>query len=129
VPNEKRPAESGRAPSTTAKLSSKNTSAPVDLDIAKRRNRPAPATVTGIDGKSYTRPEPKPPTPPRRRPITTALDEQVYKLSKLVASIERLSEDDRFDRNLDALRLRRSDLVRARDALDRVLAKFEAVAE
>jgi transposase-like protein len=81
--------------------------------------------VTGLDGKTYPRPNPQPAQAPRRRPITVAFDLQISKVAKSVGSIERLSEDERFDRNLGALGCRRSDLVRARDALNRVLAKFE----
>lgn len=117
-----------------------------DLDHVSQIDSPAePAPVTGLDGKTYSPPPVKtdvaqrddiddvvdwqmggrPGRTPRRRPITSAFDEQVCKISKLVGSLERLSEDRRFDRNRESLGFRQSDLVRARDALNRVLAKFD----
>lgn len=81
--------------------------------------------ITGIDGKTYTRPEPKPPTPRRRRPITDAFSEQVRKATQVARTLERLSDDDRFGRNAEALSYSRSDIVRTRDALNRVLAKLD----
>lgn len=63
---------------------------------------------------------------PRRRPITDAFPEQVRKVYHAAESLERLSRDDRFGRNVNALSCRLSDLIRARDALDRIIARFDA---
>lgn len=56
-------------------------------------NRPA---VTGLDGKTYTRPEPK---TPRRRPITDQARDAGWDLRKTIEKVERIAEDDRFPAN------------------------------
>ena len=57
---------------------------------------PAPQTVTGVDGKSYTlKPKPEPPAP-RRPPLTDTADNAAWKVRKSIESIERVFEDDRF---------------------------------
>lgn len=60
-------------------------------------NTPAPRPpVTGIDGKTYQRPEsPK----PRRRPITDQSRDAGWELRKSVERIERIAADDRFTAN------------------------------
>lgn len=69
--------------------------------------------------------EPEPvPTPARRKPITDSFDDATTAVTKAVKRIEALAADDRFDKNADQLALRKSDLVRARDALQRVIEKF-----
>ncbi|WP_143876205.1 hypothetical protein [Nocardia fluminea] len=93
----------------------------------------APDAVTGIDGKSY---QPKPavsepdsggqrgdePRSPRRRPITDAFFDAAYTLTKDTARIARLAADDRFGKNSDQIAgSHLSDLVRARDAVQRVI--------
>lgn len=75
-----------------------------------------PGTVTGLDGKTYTRPEPKPiacdaPTPrpepkQQRRPITDAFWSALYDLNKKAETLARLVEDDRFDRNRESIATR-----------------------
>ncbi len=52
--------------------------------------------VTGIDGKSYTRPEPKKPS---RRPLTVRAREMGWELDKAINRIINLPQDDRFTRN------------------------------
>ncbi|PVB03183.1 hypothetical protein [Mycobacteroides abscessus] len=72
-----------------------------------------------------TEPEPEPaPAPARRKPITDSFDDATTAVTKAVKRIEALAADDRFDKNADQLALRKSDLVRARDALQRVIEKF-----
>ena len=48
----------------------------------------------------------------------------VHKLGRDIDTIERLSHDDRFPENLDHLAYSCSDLVRARDALQRIIDKL-----
>ncbi|SLJ41121.1 Uncharacterised protein [Mycobacteroides abscessus subsp. abscessus] len=64
------------------------------------------------------------PTPPRRKPLTDSFDDAATAVVKAVKRVEALAADDRFDKNADQLALRKSDLVRARDALQRVIEKF-----
>lgn len=71
--------------------------------------------------------EPEPetaPAPARRKPITDSFDDATTAVTKAVKRVEALAADDRFDKNADQLALRKSDLVRARDALQRVIEKF-----
>ncbi|MGY2093486.1 hypothetical protein [Nocardia gipuzkoensis] len=84
-----------------------------------------PVPVTGVDGKTY---QPKPPAQepeprsPRRRPITDAFFDATYTLTKDTARIARLAADDRFGKNSDQIAgSHLSDLVRARDAVQRVI--------
>lgn len=78
-----------------------------------------PRTVTGMDGKTYTRPAPEPvtvdhdtgeiaQTKPNRKPITDTARDIGLDLNALTDRIDRLMSDDRFDRNRDdiAARLR-----------------------
>jgi hypothetical protein len=64
------------------------------------------------------------PAPARRKPITDSFDDATTAVTKAVKRVEALAADDRFDKNADQLALRKSDLVRARDALQRVIEKF-----
>lgn len=84
--------------------------------------------VFGLDGKVYTpkpQSDPKPPAPPRRRPISDAFGDYARKITAATGSLERLCQDDRFGRNIDSLTRNLFDLVRARDALDRTIARFD----
>lgn len=80
---------------------------------------PEPATVTGIDGKSYP-PRPKPePKPKRRKPITKVFDRLAYDATRMAGRIGKLASDDRLTRNqYPLLNYSLSELVRLRDALD-----------
>lgn len=52
--------------------------------------------ITGMDDKTYTQQEaPK----PRRRPLTDAASDAGWNLRKAIDRIERLTEDDRYNRN------------------------------
>ncbi|MCT1459909.1 hypothetical protein M3G03_10235 [Aestuariimicrobium sp. p3-SID1156] len=93
-----------------------------------------PGTVTGLDGKTYPRPAPKPvecPAPKptsctrtateRRRPITDDFADAVDNLDRRISALQKLVTDDRFPQNRDKVAVRNhSDLVRAIDALQRV---------
>lgn len=63
------------------------------------------APVTGLDGKTYTKPQPRPkPAAPRRRtPLPDAFRSATYELKKAADRICRLADDDRFDANRDTL--------------------------
>lgn len=88
--------------------------------VSKLTGADSAATVTGMDGKTYTRPEPKPstyfdaetgevttgdieaarePAKPRRRPITDRANEAGWELRKTTEKIQRIYEDDRFSSN------------------------------
>lgn len=77
------------------------------------------ARVTGVDGKSYPKPVPR---PQQRKQLPDAFWHACYDLTKGVERIARLSEDDRFRKNTDQISQRNlPDLIRARDALQRVI--------
>lgn len=79
----------------------------------------APRPVVGLDGKTYTRPEP---SAPRRRPLPDQFLAASIALTDKVAVITRLADDDRFTPNAEKVATAiRSDLLRARDALQRVI--------
>jgi hypothetical protein len=85
-------------------------------------DRPAVATpprppVQGLDGKTYTRPEPQ---APKRRPLADGFRDLSLDLSKLVARAENLVGDDRFPKNKGEVTRYAHDLARAIDALQRV---------
>lgn len=80
---------------------------------------PAPPKITGLDGKQYARPEPK---PARRTALPDSFWRATFDLTKKVESIVRLCEDNRFTQNAEKVALaNRSDLIRAIDALQRVV--------
>jgi len=84
--------------------------------------------VFGLDGKIYTpkpRLDPKPSAPPRRRPIAEAFGDHARKVTQATGSLERLCQDERFAGNINNLTRNLFDLVRARDALDRTIARFD----
>lgn len=79
---------------------------------------PRPA-VTGLDGKTYTRPEPR---APKRRALTDQFFEAAYDMGKAVEKVARLTEDDRFTQNAEKVAAKhRNDLLRARDLLQQVI--------
>lgn len=86
---------------------------------------PAPAArpaVTGIDGKTYKRPEPK--APPRRA-LTDQFFDAAYDLTKAVERVGRLAADDRFPQNAEKVAAKhRSDLLHAIDGLQSVINRL-----
>jgi hypothetical protein len=87
---------------------------------------------TGIDDKSYPRNksnaavDERPQRKPRRRPITESFEHFTRNLGKNTASLMRLAADDRFARNGEELaQVNLSDLKRARQRLDEVIARLE----
>lgn len=116
---------------------------------------PAPAPITGTDGKIYA-PQPRPstqqfasddqiapgmtadqldelnvkpadePSAPRRRPITEAFDSATYELKRAVERVARLTEDDRLEKNKDQIAgANLSDLIRVRDSINGVINTLE----
>lgn len=80
---------------------------------------PSSRSVTGRDGKQYTRPEPQ---TPRRRPLTDSFTDKRVELAKAVESLRRLTQDDRFPQNAEKVATaNRSDLLRASDLLHQVI--------
>jgi len=52
--------------------------------------------ITGIDGKSYPKPEPK---KPQRRPLTDTARDAGWELNKAIEKVGRIITDDRYPRN------------------------------
>lgn len=67
--------------------------------FAQRDEPAAPAKVTGLDGKSYTKPAPASPKAPNRRALTDQARDAGQELRKAIERLERLKADDRFSRN------------------------------
>lgn len=86
-------------------------------------NSPHPRSITGMDGKTYTRPEPKEePYKPPRRPLTDQFRDATVDLRKITDRLEKLVADDRFPRNREQVALiHQSDLSRASNALAKVI--------
>ncbi|MGB3893246.1 MAG: hypothetical protein WA942_03210 [Mycolicibacter sinensis] len=77
--------------------------------------------ITGRDGKQYPAKSPEP-SKPRRGSITDSFWRAKHDLGKVVARVERLANDDRFDRNRDTIAGENLvELIRARDELNRVI--------
>lgn len=67
-------------------------------------------------------PAPESASKARRRPLPDAFFEKRYDLSKVVASLHRLTLDDRFPQNAEKVATaHRSDLIRSRDLLQQVI--------
>ena len=80
------------------------------------------ATVMGMDGKSYSRPEPAPeptePPKPRRRPITDQAADAGWEIRKATEKLQRILEDDRLGRNKEEVAAHlRGHLLYATEAL------------
>jgi transcriptional regulator with XRE-family HTH domain len=78
--------------------------------------------ITGTDGKSYPKPEPK---APQRKSLIDVARDMGYDIGRLATRIQKLSDDDRLTRNADqvAVRIRR-DLIQMTEACQGLLAKF-----
>jgi hypothetical protein len=83
---------------------------------------PARPPVTGLDGKTYTRPAPK---AAPRRDLTKQFFDAAYDLTKQVERIHRLTEDDRFPQNAEKVAAKhRNDLLRCQDLLEQVISRL-----
>lgn len=81
-----------------------------------------PRPITGLDGKTYTRPAPK---AAPRRDLTKQFFDAAYDLTKQVERIHRLTEDDRFPQNAEKVAAKhRNDLLRCQDLLQQVLDRL-----
>lgn len=90
-------------------------------DVPAQPPAPRPATIVGLDGKNYSRPEPK---SPKRSPLRDGFRDAALDLDKVVGRFTRLVADDRYPRNRDEVARFRNDLIRARDALDRLIEQM-----
>ena len=93
------------------------------MDLPPSLPAPRPASVVGLDGKTYTRPAPVE-RGPIRRPLREGFRDAALDLDKLVGRFERLVGDDRYPRNRNEVAPYRNDLIRARDALDRLIEQM-----
>ena len=77
--------------------------------------------TTGLDGKKYPKPKPK---PPRRKPLPDAFVSAVLDLARVTKRITALTEDDRVAGNRDQLKRYRWDMVlgclRIREAVEKI---------
>lgn len=95
--------------------------------IAPKPVSPAPAAVwtSATEALASYEPahvaQPAEPAQPRRRPLTDGFRDASLDLSKLITRIENLVSDDRFARNKNEVARYANDLIRARDALQRVI--------
>jgi hypothetical protein len=84
--------------------------------------------VTGLNGKTYTRPTPRAPETPRtppRRALTDQFFDADYDMGKAVEKVARLTEDDRFPQNAEKVAAKhRNDLIRSRDLLQQVIDRL-----
>lgn len=65
------------------------------------QNGPPERPVQGLDGKTYTRPEPTEPAEPpkqKRRPLTDQARDAGWELRRAVERLERIYSDDRYTR-------------------------------
>ena len=99
-----------------------------------------PLKVTGLDGKTYTRPmgHEKPsetaarviadaaPAKSQRRPITDAFWQSAYDMAKQADALRRLVDDERFTRNREALAQKNQhEIQRAISTLSEVLTALQ----
>lgn len=74
--------------------------------------------VTGLDGKSYSRPEP---SKPRRTPLPDSIRNAVLGAETKLTTLRDLTRDDRWSRNAEEVAPRlRNDLMRLNDLLEQV---------
>lgn len=99
-------------------------------DAPEPKPKPLPP-ITGLDGKSYSPPAPRPtqaasaPPADRRRPLPDAFFDAVYDLGKKAEAIARLCDDDRFPHNAEKVAAKhRGDLLRARALIDQALEQL-----
>lgn len=69
-------------------------------EVADDYPEPAPAPVTGLDGKTYTRPQPTAaPRGPQRRALTDDARDAGQDLRKATERLARIAVDDRLPRH------------------------------
>lgn len=95
----------------------------VDTRTGEIRDEPAPkpATVTGMDGKQYTRPMPPETPAPRPDPITTQFTSAIADLNRVLDKLHRIHTNDNFNTNKEKINDRhKADLTRAIEELDQL---------
>lgn len=82
--------------------------------------------TTGLDDKSYPKqPRPQEPSKPRRGPITDDASRISLELGRIVKRLNKLVDDDRFDRNIETIASRmRPDVKFGLDVLGRIDQKI-----
>lgn len=85
-----------------------------------------PPSVTGVNGKTYTRPDPQPepaaPQTPKRPPLPEQFFNTIYDLTRNLDRLKKLTEDDRYPANKEKVALKHeSDLQRLAATLAEVL--------
>lgn len=82
--------------------------------------------TTGLDNKSYPKqPRPQEPSKPRRGPITDDASRISLELGRIVKRLNKLVDDDRFDRNIETIASRmRPDVKFGLDILGRIDQKI-----
>ncbi|MDN6358433.1 hypothetical protein [Yaniella sp.] len=74
----------------------------------------ATGTITGMDGKTYTRPEPKEQPKPKAEAITSQFSSAIVDLNRVLDRFHRISTNDNFQRNKSKIEaLHGNDLARA----------------
>lgn len=82
---------------------------------------PKPVTVTGMDGKQYTRPIPPETPAPRPDPITTQFTSAIADLNRVLDKLHRIHTNDNFNTNKEKINDRhKADLARAIEELDQL---------
>ncbi|MDN6759009.1 MAG: hypothetical protein L0L76_10450 [Yaniella sp.] len=76
--------------------------------------QPVTGTITGMDGKTYTRPEPKEQPKPKAEAITSQFSSVIVDLNRVLDRFHRISTNDNFQRNKSQIEaLHGNDLARA----------------
>lgn len=97
----------------------------VNHETGEILDAPEPRKVTGLDGKSYTRPEPKAPRALPRRAISDQFFDAVFDMEQAIKRVHRLTEDDRWGQNAEKVAAKhRVDLLRANDLLAEVINRL-----
>lgn len=94
----------------------------IDPETGEVHESPHFQVVTGLDGKTYRRPEPSVEPKPKRRALPDQFFDAAYDLNRRVESVHRLVEDDRFPQNAEKIAQKHlSDLLQSRDLLQQVI--------
>jgi hypothetical protein len=101
-----------------------------DLRAGEENSSPQPvsanAVVTGLDGKTY-QPKPAQPAKPRRGSIVDDFGRAASDLGRVTNRLEKLADDDRFKRNLEAIGYRvRPEVGRGLKILDRLAEQIHS---
>jgi len=93
---------------------------PVTGEVLDDKPIPTPsAKITGLDGKTYAKPEP---SAPRRRSLTDQFFAAAYDMNAAVEKVHKLIGDDRFNVNKEKVAQKHlNDLIRSRDLLQQVI--------